>query len=332
MKLFARRMIAIKQETTQNTFVAPAAADFLPAHDFSVKPVIEQLSSKIVAPSLGSPANVPGKKSVDIDIKCWGKGPGSGSALGTKYAPLDAIFGACGLAGIASASASVTYTPLNTSSSANYAGPCLTASVVGQYDGVNNEIEGVAGNMKWIIEAGKKWEIEFTGKGRLSSSGSSSGPLASDGGLSGSTGYPGNTVREPVVQNIQFTIDGVGTLLVDKMEIDFGTEVQMIDDISSPNGVYGFTIVDRKPSGSFQAAMVNVAAHDFYGKLENGTVMSGSCQIGVDPGNKFILTLPSIIYSNVQYVNKNGFICVTATMKFNDDPTGATPWITISQQ
>ena len=329
MKLFTRRMIGVKAETTQNTFTLPGASDMIPAHDFTIKPVVEELSSKIVAPSLGSPANLIGKKSFDVDIKVWGKGV-SGSG-GVSYAPLQAIFGACGLSGSVSAGVSITFTPTNASSS-GMVGPALTASMVGQYDGTDHHLEGVAGTMKWVLEAGKKWEIEFSGKGRLSGSGTSSGAIAVDGALSGTSGYPGNTTREPVVQSVSFMINGLGTLMVDKLELDFGVDVQMFDDISAPNGVGGFAIVDRKPTGSFQALMVNVSTHDFFGLMEAGTVMSGSCTIGTATGNTFVITLPSIQYSNVQYANKSGFIAVNATLKFNDDPTGASPWITIVQQ
>jgi hypothetical protein len=75
--------------------------------------------------------------------------------------------------------------------------------------------------------------------------------------------------------------------------------------------------------------MVNVASHDFFGNLESNTVMSGSVTIGTAAGNTYVLNLPSLMYSNVQYANKNGFIAVNATLKFNDDPNSAVPWMTV---
>ena len=323
MKLFARRMIGVKQETTQNNFVAPDTAAFVAAHDFTVKPVVEQLSTRVVAATLGSPANVTGKESVDIDIKLWGKGSGT---TGTKYAPFDALMGACGFSGSQSGSGAIMYSPLNAAPSVSQSGPCLTTSVSGEYDGVTHNIAGVAGTMKWVLEAAKKWEIEFSGKGRVSSSGSTMQALAVDASMSASA-YT-NTVKEPVIQNVSFLVNGY-QLTIDKLEIDFGADVQMIDDINAPHGNGGFTIVDRKPVGSFQALMVNVASHDFFGNLESNTVMSGSVTIGIATGNTYVLNLPSLMYSNVQYANKNGFIAVNATLKFNDDPNSAVPWMTV---
>ena len=316
MKLFARRAVAAVREVTENTFVAPASsADFLPAHDFTFKPVIEMLSSKVVSASLGSPADVSGKKSADIDLKFWGKGSGT---AGSPYPPFDAIMGACGLSG-SSSGGSITYKPMNTTpDAAHFQGPCINCSVVGMYDGVLHKTPGVAGSMKWILEAGKKWEIEFAGKGLWTS--------AVDSALSQSSASP-STPIEPTVQNVSFLVNGY-QLTIDKLEIDFGSEVQMYDDIDAPFGVGGFTINDRKPTGTFQALMVNVADHDFFGHTESNTVLSGSVTIGSAAGNKYVLTFASIIYSNVQYANKNGFIAVNATLKFNETDV-ATPWLTM---
>lgn len=316
VKLYKRRMLGVKTDTTQSlassaaTPPAFASSDYLPAYDFTISPIIEQLDSTVVSPNLGSPANVPGLKNYDVDLKFWLRGANSAGAMN---GPIDALFSAAGLVfdgngKYVASSSNIT----------NFLGPAKSVTINGNYDGTAMQCQGTVGNMKLVFEQGKKVDMNFTGKGLYTSSAFDEARLPS--------GSYGATI-EPNVQSIGFQIGGT-LFTADKVEVDFGNAITAISDVNSPNGIGGYIITDRKPVGTLMALAVNVAQYDFFGRFDSGSVASGSLTVGTQTGNKFVFEFNSIQYSDVKWANQNGLINVEATLKFNEDDTN--PWLQVT--
>lgn len=309
-KLWKLRAFGAKTETVQNSVAALSASDYIGAMDFTITPVVEQISDEQVRTVLGSPPNIPGKKNYDVTAQWKLKGAGS---AGSMLTGVDALFYACALSGSVVGGTSVTYKPTSVTPS-GFETPAKTCTVVGNYQGLHHSVAGVAGSLKMSFAAGQPIIVDFSGKGLWSSCTDTQLP----------SGSYGSTVA-PIVQSIQFQI-GNYQFTADKFEFDLGNSLQMYDGVNSAHGVAFMGVTDRNPVGSFSAKAVNVAEHDFFGRMENGTVASGSILVGVSNGNKFQFLFTSIQYSNVQYANKNGFIDVQATLKFNDT---ADNWLTL---
>lgn len=316
-KLWKHRVFGIKQETTQGTLVSSASlvsTDYFPVYDFNLTPVVEQLDNTVVGQFLGSPQTIPGLKNIDVDCKFWLYNTGS---AGNLVLPMDALLGSCGVTG--STGASGTYKPTSGITNNNMIGPAESITIWGNYDNIAAYTWGVVGNMKMTFEQGKKVDCEYNGKGLYSGSYDLTIP----------SGAYGNFVP-PICQNIQFQI-GNYTFICDKFSIDFGNQIQAISDVNSPNGIYGYTITDRKPVGSLTVLATNVATYDFWNKLDSAVVASGSCIIGTSAGNKFTFNFGSIQYSDVKYTNANGLINVDATLKFNESDITNT-WLSMIVQ
>jgi hypothetical protein len=313
MKLYQRRSIAAKNEVAQGTNASASigVTDYLRCPDFTVTPNIEYLPSNVMQSNLGSPAGVAGQKYNDVTAKLYLSGSG---VAGTPLYPLKALWEACGATGSVASGTSVAYTLVSDPANASFTSPGRSCSILTFYDGVKHSIPGFVGSWKLTAAAGKRAELDFTGKGVYV------GPLDA----SNPSGTP-NTTIEPIVQSIQLSVLGYA-MMADKVELDLGNKVDMIQDVNSQDGMYGFTITERNVVGSVDAYMVPVSTHDFWGKNEQGVQGAITFTIGLSNGNKYAFSIPNAQYSKVAYRNAGGLLGVSVAFKANETTNDAVSW------
>ena len=297
-KLTRKQALGVRTESTQGVAVVPSTtSDYILILDADVKVVTEQLERDYKRSNLDTLPSVTGKRTAEVTFKTELKSSGS-----VFYPPLQALLRACGLTGSLSAGTS-SYTPTS-DASPNMLGPGDSCTMEIYKDGLKHIVGGALGSFKITAEAGKFAEIEFAMKGTYTTVTDASNP----------TPYL-YTAQPPIAQLAQLSIQGY-TPVDGKIEVDMGNDVQMLDDVNSANGVYGFMITGRKPVGSFDPMAPTVAVQDFFGALVGNTTGTGSFQLSNQYGTVQLL-FNSVQYTDVAYADKNGLMTFNVPLRYN---------------
>lgn len=298
-KLTRKQTLGVKTETTQGSAVVPApASDYILILDAQVKVVTDQLERDYKRSNLDTLASVTGKRSAEVTFKTELKG--SGSAV---YPPMDALLKACGMTGSFAAN-TASYTPISDAPTALMIGPADSCTLEIYKDGLKHIVAGAVGSFKVSAEAGKFAEIEFTMKGTYTAVTDATNPTPVL-----------NTYQPPIAQLAQLAIAGY-TPVAGKIEVDAGNDVQMIDDVNSANGMYGYMITGRKPVGNFDPMAPSVATHDFFGRFLANTTGTGFFKLS-NVSSSVEFTFNEVQYSDVAYADKNGLMTFNVPLRYN---------------
>lgn len=298
-KLTRKQALGVKTETTQGTPVVPSTAtDYILILDADVKVVTEQLERDYKRSNLDTLPSVTGKRTAEVTFKTELKSSGS-----VFYPPMAALLNACGMTGSIAAS-TCSFTP-KSDASANMLGPGDSCTMEVYKDGLKHIVAGALGSFKITAEAGKFAEIEFSMKGTYTAVTDATNPNP--------TLY---TAQPPIAQLAQLSIQGY-TPVDGKIEVDMGNDVQMLDDVNSANGVYGFMITGRKPVGSFDPMTPTVAVSDFFGALVGNTVGTGSFKLYNSQTGTVDVIFNSVQYTDVTYADKNGLMTFNVPLRYN---------------
>jgi hypothetical protein len=201
---------------------------------------------------------------------------GSGTA-GTRPF-LSPFLRACGLneqSGAAAGSSYVAYTPISegirSATAWVYAHDILHK--VGSYVGTG-VFDGKAGE-------GMMFNGDF--KGLYTSVGSVTQP----------TGITYPTDRKTQIESEAFTIAGLGAgvAIVQSVRFDLGVQVTERPDYSSPKGLKGLLVIDRKPTVNAVWEMENdLSTHDWWDDIQAANDIDASWQHGSTPGNIVVFT------------------------------------------
>jgi hypothetical protein len=306
-------LVAIKTENVQNVTQSFAATDYMYVQDVAWKLNTEKLPRDYSRATLDTLPSLIGQVSLDISFKTEFKGSGTS---GSYYLPLDACLQASGLVPSAS-TREITYLPSDTQlviSSSSFVTPYgKSATISINKAGYQIIGTGMLASPKMIIE-NKIPLLEFSFKGLFTQTTDTVLPTASI-----SAQLPAK------VQNCQLSMDGY-TPIASKLEIDFGTAINQVNDISSNNGIYGFSLGTRKPKGSFDPLAIPKSSYDFVAKMLAGTNVTSSFVLGTVPGNRITVTCPYTQYEDVSVAAKGDNMAFQIPVTYNG--TNAN-WISI---
>jgi hypothetical protein len=298
--LTKRKLIGVKTESAQNVAATLTATDFIHAWDVEVAPAADIVEKEFVSGSLDRFAHSTGKKWYEISFKTEYKGSGS---AGTPP-PVGALIQACGFVETINAGVNVTYAPISTPPS-GFLGPAKSCTIKVYEDGILHTLAGCVGNRRLIGEAGKPVIAEWKFWGLYTAVTDAAFVSASP-----------SAQQAAILQSATLQLQGYSAT-VGKIEIDLGNEVTLIEDINAANGVGGFAITRRNPSGSADPLAVTVATHDFFGKFIAGAEAQSSFKIGTAAGNTCTLTFPKTQYGRIQQGDKNGLLSFNTPLHFN---------------
>lgn len=313
-KLIRKTAIGVKTESTQGTAVSPAfATDLILLQAGDVTQIVNQLDRNVYRSSLGTLATVPGVTTAQVKLTTELK---YNSATGSVYTPLDTLFLACGFSS-SYFGGTASYAPISDAPS-QMIGPAKSCTIDIYRDGIKQTIAGCVGTWKLTGNAGQFGTIEFTMNGTYSE------PV--------DTGSmpPSNTLNNttpPIIQNSALNMQGYTGSVVGMFEVDAGNQIELIMDVNSPLGAYGYAIVDRKPVGSFTPMAPTVSTHNFIGKLVSGSNAAGHVQVGSGVTQSIELNFANVQYQNVTYTDTNKFLGLTVPLSFND--IAGNDWCTI---
>lgn len=289
VKLAKTQVVGIKVESTQNTAVALSTSDYVLAETAEPEVVAEFNPRNYPHQSLDQLPHTVGQLFKKVKIRLEDKGSGT---AGTPYGPLDAAIQAAGHSSTASGGVSVTYAPISAAPS-NMFGPgkSVTIEVYWGYSAtaLKYRLKGaVAESCKLVMEAGKPMMWEFTFVGLYEAITDAAFP---------STSY--NTALPPVANGATFTLHST-SLIISKLEIDWGLKVSKRDDPTATYGVRGFLITGREPKGSCDPEAETVATHDFFGRMIAGTSGTMALVVGATAGHITTLSLPAVQYMELK--------------------------------
>jgi hypothetical protein len=307
-KLNRIQTLGIKTETAQNTnVVLTASVDYMAVNNVDIKPGKEILERNYKRNTFGTITSTVGKKwwEVTFTVDLIGSGSAGNPTLQTA-------FKSCGYsASLSTGTASLS--PIS-STPAGFFSPAYSSTIEVYKDGLKHVLNGCVGTWKISAEDSKYGTAEFSMKGLMSGS-----VPVTDGTTPTATL---TTTTPPIVQSIGLVLGSYAPIGVSKLDIDSGTDVQMIDDVNSANGVYGFIVSDRKPVGSVDPLVDTVANHSSINTMVAGTEFAVNATIGSTAGNKISISAPNTQYTDASYSERNGFVAWNGSLKFNDGSSG----------
>ena len=320
MSLLAKaKSLGVKTETTEGTAATLTSTDFIQAFDISGGPEIEQIERAYAANTMDQFPELRGKKWGEVKFKTLLQ---PGASATSPVAVLDALMQASGLVG-AAGSSNYVWSPTSALVT-NFDGIGKSATVKlyegSAASGLLKIISGCRFTPKFTLEVGKPAVIEWDGKGTYAAVTDAAAPTLAP-----------VTTNPLMVTNISFAINfgaSISTLVISKLDFDFGNQISERLDANNANNVRGFFITNRKPSGSFDPELTNVATHDFYGIMAAGT--TGTITATLSNGTRsFAISFPVAQYGKIAGADRNGI--ATLTVPFTLARNTGDDWATFTQ-
>jgi len=269
-KLYRKRTVLIKAESTYGTDSAPTGTDACQVRNLEVTPAESDILSRdLVRPYLGaSPQLIANTRvTVTFDVEYSGSGT-AGTA--PRYG---ALLKACGFSETVVASTSVTYAPVSASFS--------SVSIYYSTDGIRHKVTGARGTYSLNLTANQIPVINFTMTGQYVAPTDTADPT------------PTFTAQAtPRIFNdtntTAFTLFSETDLPLQSCQLDVGNEVVYRELVNSNKEIL---IVDRAGSGTLMIEAPTLASHDFFADAVASTTGNLSITHGATAGN--IITLAS---------------------------------------
>lgn len=249
---------------------------------------------------LSQVAPIPSKRFAEITFTVYLKGSGTKGSVPM----IGDLFKACAFAETISAGSSVVYKPASAdhSSITLYRYRLLDSS-----SAVLEKFVGCRGTFSKEFEAGKIVKVNFTFRGALAGVTDVAAPDPTYG----------ETTKPPILQDAGFTLNSV-SLKVQKMSIDVANEVVEDEDFNAEAaGLSGFIITGRKPAGSFNPDVVQVATYDFWSDWEDVQERSLAMTVGATDGNIIDIAAPRVSLDSLGDEDLNGKSKINVPVRFN---------------
>lgn len=296
-----RSVLAAKLETTIGTAISLSASDAaFVAVDFEITP--EAPHHEREAPgSFSRLAGVTGARmgKATFKIEMVGKGSSGNPTWADTFLP------ACGLVVTDATGAAQLFNLLSKAPTAA-AENCRTITIGKYTDGRLTTIAGAMGNVKIVAENGKGPMLEFEFTGKYTS--------VTDATLIVPT-LP--TIVPSRASNLTLTIGG-NAFQTNKIEIDLGNKIELIEDIATAGGESGYAhavIVDRQPTVKLTRNSVLVATDDLFGQWLAGTTQALVLDIGGATWNKIEIDAPAARYTEVKPADNKGVHAEDVTLE-----------------
>jgi hypothetical protein len=285
-----QRILLAKLETEYGSDPTPTIlANAIDCANIQTSFAGEVLERNLLRGSRGQVAPIIGKRAIEVSFSCELKNGGTKGA-----APqLSALLQACGFSEGASVGSSVLYKPTNTGHKSI---TIYVYEIPETGSAILKKVTGARGNVSLRLEAGQIAGLDFSFRGKYNASADVTAPATPT--------Y--ESTKPPIVESSSFTYNEVTTLAVQSVSIDMGNELVEDDNINSANGIAGFTITGRKPSGSFNPEAVNVATVDWEGLWIAATEATMSFVVGSAAGNKVTISCPKVNIENIADGDRNG--------------------------
>ena len=269
-KLYRKRTVLIKVESTYGTDSTPAGSDACQVRNLEVTPVQSDIVSRdLIRPYLGASPQLIANNRVQVTFEVEYAGSGT-AGTAPRYGSL---LKACGFSETIVASTSVTYAPVSTSFS--------SVTMYYSTDGVRHKVTGARGTYSLNLTANQIPVINFTMTGQYVAPTDTADPT------------PTFTAQAtPKIFNdtntTAFTLFSETDLPLQSCQLDIGNEVVYRELINSDKEVL---IVNRSGSGTLAIEMPTLASHDFFADAVASTTGNLSIVHGTAGGN--IVTLAS---------------------------------------
>jgi len=269
-KLYRKRTVLIKAESTYGTDSTPVGSDACQVRNLEVTPVQSDIVSRdLIRPYLGASPQLIANNRVQVTFEVEYSGSGT-AGTAPRYGSL---LKACGFSETVVASTSVTYAPVSTSFS--------SVTMYYSTDGVRHKVTGARGTYSLNLTANQIPVINFTMTGQYVAPTDTADPTPTF-----------TNQATPRIFNdtntTAFTLFSETDLPLQSCQLDIGNEVVYRELINSDKEVL---IVNRSGSGTLMIEMPTLASHDFFADAVASTTGNLSIVHGATAGN--IVTLAS---------------------------------------
>lgn len=288
-KLYRKRTVLVKAESTYGTDSTPAGSDAVQVRNLEITPVeSEVLSRDLIRPYLGNSPQLIANTRVVVTFEVEYAGSGT-AGTAPRYGSL---LKACGFSETVVASTSVTYAPVSASFS--------SVTIYFSLDGVRHKVTGARGTFSLNLTANQIPVINFTMTGQYNAPTDTADPVTTF-----------TNQAAPQIFNdtntTAFTVFSETDLPLQTCTLDVGNEVVYRELVNSNKEV---SIVNRAGNGSLTIEMPTLASHNFFADAVAGTTGDLSIVHGTNAGN--IITLASaanaISLGNPSYSEDQGVV------------------------
>jgi len=288
-KLYRKRTVLVKAESTYGTDSTPAGSDAVQVRNLEITPVeSEVLSRDLIRPYLGNSPQLIANTRVVVTFEVEYAGSGT-AGTAPRYGSL---LKACGFSETVVASTSVTYAPVSASFS--------SVTIYFSLDGVRHKVTGARGTFSLNLTANQIPVINFTMTGQYVAPTDTADPTPT---------YTNQAAPQIFndTNTTAFTVFSETDLPLQTCTLDVGNEVVYRELVNSDKEV---SIVNRAGNGSLTIEMPTLASHDFFADAVAGTTGNLSIVHGTNAGN--IITLASaanaISLGNPSYSEDQGVV------------------------
>lgn len=262
-------------QSGQGSPASPVAADGFRAFDIDVQNNAEVIERKEQVGVLGQPAS-PGVGVAYRILTFRSLLAGWGSSWGDAPPELDALLRCAKLTPtIDSTNNTYRYDPISTAEE--------WSTFKTYWDQVVHELTDCQANLKFSAEIGQPMVVETSLMGLWVA-------LADDTLVAPSSLH---ATKAPPFKSATFTYES-DAIPVSKFEFDMGNVITPLPDPGPSDGVRSFKIVNRNPTGSFDAEMTKVATKDWETLFKAGTTGALNLVLGSTTGNTITLNFGQI--------------------------------------
>ncbi len=281
--LTRKAVILAKKETTYGVDPTPAAADdAILCSVPEITPKAEKQLRDYVRESLSPLGGTIGFKGFDITFKTELKGSGT-AGTAPELGPL---FQACGMDETVDAGVSVTYAPVSS------AFPSVT--IYFYRDGLLHKMLGCRGSWSLDLGVGRFGVITWNFSGTYAT--------PTDTTLVSGT-Y--NATAPPVFLDAGLTLGSYSPIFT-QLSLAMNNTIAQRRDANEADGLQGYEITGRSPSGSIDPEAVLIATKDFWSLWEDGTKEALSGVAGSTAGNICTISVPKAQYDSLAYADRDG--------------------------
>lgn len=287
MRLTNRRVILVKLESTYGVDSSPlATANAILCRTSSViSPDGEEVTRDNVQPSWSPNQHIVSGlfATIPLEVDLVGSGtPG-------EAPPCDALLRACGMARTLAPGVSVAYAPATLGVAQQ-----ASATLYFYEDGVLHKMPGSMGNMSLNAPVGGVATLSFSMSGMWEDPEDADVPDAV---------LP--YVDPPIVEGVGLTV-GQWSPDVTALSLDLGNTVSKRKSVNAANGVAGFYLSNRNPTGSIDPEAVDLATANPWIDWKNGAVAQLHATIGAVAGNQVSIFGVGCQYNKPSYGDRDG--------------------------
>jgi hypothetical protein len=291
MQTVRNRVLLAKEENVYGTDPTPTVANnAIEAKNVKVNYIGDLLERNNIRNNISPVSPVIGKRYIEVTFECELKGSGTKGTAGR----IGDLLEACSFAETASAGSSVTYVP----TSSGQKSVTIYVYDLDSSSAVLKKITGAVGTINVRCVAGQYATLEFIMRGLYNA------PV--DVALPSAPTY--ETTLPPIVESAAFTLNAIDTLVVQDVTVNVANEIAVRDDMSVANAIKAFTVIGRKPKGSFNPEAALIAAYDFWADWIASTQKALSIVIGSASGNKCTITAPKVTIDSLADADRDGIL------------------------